>query len=132
MVLLYYRNFKLLSFGEEAAEDEEENKEISASLAGKGKSTHDVLSDPKLSSVPAVEPPRKETSSEDESDEKESEDEDKKAERLSRIKQKLKRARSRSKSKERKKPEPEPDGDPEEDIEYYLGKEKDEAKKLKM
>ncbi|KAK6630645.1 hypothetical protein RUM43_014630 [Polyplax serrata] len=49
------KNFKLLSFGEEAAEDEEESKEVSLSLAGKSKSTHDVLNDPKLSSVPVTE-----------------------------------------------------------------------------
>lgn len=86
------------------------------------------MSDPKLSSVPAVEPVRKDTSSEDESDEKMSDDDNQKAERLDRIKQKLKRTRSRSKSKERAKPEEEPD----EDIDYYLGKEKDDAKKLKL
>lgn len=44
-----------MSFGEEAAEDEEENKEISLSLSGKSKSTHDVLNDPKLSSMPVLE-----------------------------------------------------------------------------
>lgn len=49
------KNFKLLSFGEEAAEDEEEVASVNEKLSGRGKSTHDVLDDPNLSSVPAVE-----------------------------------------------------------------------------
>ncbi|KAI4467808.1 peptidyl-prolyl cis-trans isomerase-related [Holotrichia oblita] len=44
------KNFKLLSFGTEAEEDEEETLKVNVQLAGKGKSTHDVLDDPKLSS----------------------------------------------------------------------------------
>lgn len=50
-----FRNFKLLSFGEEAEEDEEETLELNKKFAGKAKSAHDSLSDPKLSSQPAVE-----------------------------------------------------------------------------
>lgn len=49
------KNFKLLSFGEEAEEDEEQVATVNERLSGKGKSTHDVLNDPNLSSVPAVE-----------------------------------------------------------------------------
>lgn len=49
------KDFKLLSFGEEAEEDEEEVAEANKQFANKGKSTHDLLSDPKLSSEPAVE-----------------------------------------------------------------------------
>lgn len=37
------KNFKLLSFGTEAEEDEEETLKVNVQLAGKGKSTHDVL-----------------------------------------------------------------------------------------
>lgn len=37
------KNFKLLSFGTEAEEDEEENARENERYAGKGKSTHDVL-----------------------------------------------------------------------------------------
>ncbi|KAG8224838.1 hypothetical protein J437_LFUL002285, partial [Ladona fulva] len=48
------KDFKLLSFGEEAEEDEEEVAEANKLFANKGKSTHDLLSDPKLSSEPAV------------------------------------------------------------------------------
>ncbi|KAK4883784.1 hypothetical protein RN001_000055 [Aquatica leii] len=51
------KNFKLLSFGEEAEEDEEETKEVIKKFAGKSKSTHDVLNDPKLSSETTDKPP---------------------------------------------------------------------------
>lgn len=37
------KNFKLLSFGTEAEEDEEESMRVNERYAGKGKSTHDVL-----------------------------------------------------------------------------------------
>ena len=45
-----FRNFKLLSFGDEAEEDEIENSMEQTKYVGKSKSTHDVLNDPKLSS----------------------------------------------------------------------------------
>ncbi|OAD55556.1 Peptidyl-prolyl cis-trans isomerase CWC27 like protein [Eufriesea mexicana] len=50
------RDFNLLSFGEEAEEDEEESMILNKKFSGKGKSAHDYLTDPKLSSQPAVEP----------------------------------------------------------------------------
>lgn len=50
------RNFKLLSFGEEAEEDEEESSVLNKQYSSKGKSAHDCLSDPKLSSQSVVEP----------------------------------------------------------------------------
>lgn len=43
------KNFGLLSFGNEAEEDEEETNVFVQKNAGKAKSTHDVLDDPKLS-----------------------------------------------------------------------------------
>lgn len=49
------RNFKLLSFGEEAEEDEEETSEANRKYSGRSKSTHDILKDPGLSAVPAIE-----------------------------------------------------------------------------
>jgi len=52
----YYRNFKLLSFGEEAEEDEEESSVLNKQYSGKGKSAHDCLSDPKLSAQSVIEP----------------------------------------------------------------------------
>lgn len=49
------KNFSLLSFGEEAEEDEELVKQVSQTMKGKSKSSHDLLKDdPKLSSVPVV------------------------------------------------------------------------------
>lgn len=48
-ILNYYRNFGLLSFGAEAEEDENETTEFIQKTVPKGKSTHDVLDDPKLS-----------------------------------------------------------------------------------
>lgn len=49
------KNFKLLSFGEEAEEDEEETNVANRKYSGRSKSTHDILNDPWLSAVPAVE-----------------------------------------------------------------------------
>ncbi|OAD52440.1 Peptidyl-prolyl cis-trans isomerase CWC27 like protein [Eufriesea mexicana] len=51
-----YTDFNLLSFGGEAKEDEEESVILNKKFSGKGKSAHDHLTDPKLSSQPAVEP----------------------------------------------------------------------------
>lgn len=48
------KNFSLLSFGEEAEEDEEEVSAVSKAIKTKGKSSHDY-EDPSLSAVPAVE-----------------------------------------------------------------------------
>ncbi|XP_077981158.1 spliceosome-associated protein CWC27 homolog [Glandiceps talaboti] len=48
------KNFSLLSFGEEAEEDEEESVEVSKDLKSKSKSAHDLIDDPRLSTVPAV------------------------------------------------------------------------------
>ncbi|KAH8322654.1 hypothetical protein KR059_002614 [Drosophila kikkawai] len=46
------KNFGLLSFGEEAEDDEEETKVYVKQNAGKAKSLHDVIDDPKLSKEP--------------------------------------------------------------------------------
>uniref|UniRef100_A0A1B0CMB8 Spliceosome-associated protein CWC27 homolog n=1 Tax=Lutzomyia longipalpis TaxID=7200 RepID=A0A1B0CMB8_LUTLO len=43
------KNFGLLSFGEEAEEDEEETMEFVKKSSGKAKSMHDAIEDPKLS-----------------------------------------------------------------------------------
>ncbi|KAM6328941.1 spliceosome-associated protein CWC27 homolog isoform 4-T4 [Alca torda] len=70
------KNFNLLSFGEEAEEEEEEVNRVSQSMKGKSKSSHDLLKDdPHLSSVPAV---KSESASEegDWSEEEEEDDED--------------------------------------------------------
>ncbi|OAD58389.1 Peptidyl-prolyl cis-trans isomerase CWC27 like protein [Eufriesea mexicana] len=51
------KDFNLLSFGEEAEEDEVESVKLNKEIGGKSKSAHDHLTDPKLSSQQAVEPP---------------------------------------------------------------------------
>ncbi|KAK3522209.1 hypothetical protein QTP70_032778 [Hemibagrus guttatus] len=49
------KNFSLLSFGEEAEEEEEMVTQVSQTMKGKSKSSHDLLKDdPKLSSVPVL------------------------------------------------------------------------------
>uniref|UniRef100_A0A8D0E3A8 Spliceosome-associated protein CWC27 homolog n=1 Tax=Salvator merianae TaxID=96440 RepID=A0A8D0E3A8_SALMN len=49
------KNFSLLSFGEEAEEEEVEVNKVSQHMKGKSKSSHDLLKDdPQLSSVPAI------------------------------------------------------------------------------
>ncbi|KAJ4926534.1 hypothetical protein JOQ06_008707 [Pogonophryne albipinna] len=54
------KNFSLLSFGEEAEEEEEMANQVSQTLKGKSKSSHDLLKDdPRLSSVPAVDKKKK-------------------------------------------------------------------------
>ncbi|OAD54642.1 Peptidyl-prolyl cis-trans isomerase CWC27 like protein [Eufriesea mexicana] len=50
------KDLNLLSFGGEAKEDEEESVILNKKFTGKGKSAHDHLTDPKLSSQTAVEP----------------------------------------------------------------------------
>lgn len=52
------KNFGLLSFGDEAEEEDEQVEEMNKKISKKGKSAHDVLgsADPKLSSEPAVKP----------------------------------------------------------------------------
>ncbi|OAD47058.1 Peptidyl-prolyl cis-trans isomerase CWC27 like protein [Eufriesea mexicana] len=50
------KDINLLSFRAEAKEDEEESVILNKKFTGKGKSTHDHLTDPKLSSQQAVEP----------------------------------------------------------------------------
>ncbi|XP_050802988.1 spliceosome-associated protein CWC27 homolog isoform X3 [Gopherus flavomarginatus] len=69
------KNFNLLSFGEEAEEEEVEVNRVSQSMKGKSKSSHDLLKDdPHLSSVPAV---KSEKANEvKDSDEEEEEDQD--------------------------------------------------------
>lgn len=57
------KNFSLLSFGEEAEEEEEMATQVSQTFKGKSKSSHDLLKDdPRLSSVPAVNKKKKKKS----------------------------------------------------------------------
>ena len=49
------KNFALLSFGDEAEEEEEEINRVTTKFRGKSKSSHDLLKDDtKLSSIPAI------------------------------------------------------------------------------
>ncbi|XP_056397276.1 spliceosome-associated protein CWC27 homolog [Hyla sarda] len=64
------KNFNLLSFGEEAEEEEEEVIKVSETFKGKGKSSHDLLKDdPRLSSVPAIDNSKSSVKSDSDSDE---------------------------------------------------------------
>ncbi|XP_012256363.2 spliceosome-associated protein CWC27 homolog [Athalia rosae] len=141
------KNFKLLSFGEEAAEDEEESVVLSKKFSGKGKSAHDNLTDPKLSAEPAIEtgePQSKKMKTDNDNnvsgDEKmESGDEDTELSKekqaiKERIKNKLKDSKStidrqKPKSNQKSNKVPEIENEPEEEP-YYLGKDRvDERKK---
>lgn len=78
----------MLSFGEEAEEDEEESSVLNRQYSGKGKSAHDCLSDPKLSSqsvIEAAEPPNKKIK-EDRNSDWESDDETRTPEELAALK----------------------------------------------
>uniref|UniRef100_A0A6J0SSI9 Spliceosome-associated protein CWC27 homolog n=1 Tax=Pogona vitticeps TaxID=103695 RepID=A0A6J0SSI9_9SAUR len=92
------KNFKLLSFGEEAEEEEVEVNRVSQSMKGKSKSSHDLLKDdPQLSSVPAIESDMANESNnsdeekEDGYDDEDDIDSDEKHQMKERIMQKLKK-----------------------------------------
>ncbi|RZF35327.1 hypothetical protein LSTR_LSTR003767 [Laodelphax striatellus] len=123
------KNYKLLSFGEEAEEDEEESVVASKAFAGKSKSTHDLLDDPKLSAMPAVD--KKESSGTDDDD-----DDDTDSEKESHSRQKTVenvRSKLHKSSSKSKVPEPEmvKSVDEEEFEEYDFHKEKREERKRK-
>lgn len=141
------KNFKLLSFGEEAEEDEEESSVLNKQYSGKGKSAHDCLSDPKLSSQSVVEPagPPSKKIKEDRSSDRESDDETQTPEELAvleeekgamkeRIKNKLKDSKKISESKSTIENDEKKDENINEDVEldeYYFGKDRDEERKKK-
>lgn len=78
-----------MSFGEEAEEDEEESSVLNRQYSGKGKSAHDCLSDPKLSSQSVIEPaePPSKKVKEDRSSDWESDDETRTPEELTALKE---------------------------------------------
>ncbi|KAL6258112.1 hypothetical protein P5V15_010029 [Pogonomyrmex californicus] len=141
------KNFKLLSFGEEAEEDEEESSVLNKQYSGKGKSAHDCLSDPKLSSQSVIEPaePPSKKIKEDRNSDWESDDETRTPEELAalkkekeamkeRIKNKLKDSKKISQSKPEIKNDITKDENINEDEEsdtYYLGKDREEERKKK-
>ncbi|CAG9863683.1 unnamed protein product [Phyllotreta striolata] len=124
--LFYFRDFKLLSFGAEAEEDEEESSRENKKFVGKGKSTHDVLDDPSLSSK-TNEPVEEE------------EPEVNPEEQLENIRKKLQAAKE-SKAKNLKRPRNVSESKPKENIpdedkdleEYYLGKDQQLEKEKKI
>lgn len=102
-ILLFYtffRNFGLLSFGQEALEDETETVDFVQKNASKSKSVHDVIDDPKLSKETVVIEKRK---NDDEGPIEEgtieSDDETDKIEKAKRIRDKLKQSTSKTDSK---------------------------------
>lgn len=125
------KNFKLLSFGEEAEEDEEQVASVNEKLGGRGKSTHDVLDDPNLSSIPAVEIQKGEADSDsdalsgdDQTAEKDSDTEENRH-KVEAVKNKLKKGD--------KKPTAEnSETSDSEDEESFLAKERREQRKRKV
>jgi len=123
------KNLKLLSFGEEEEEDEQETMIFNKSQNLKGKSSHDLTNDPTLSAVPAV----------DKSNESECSDDEMLAPcegssgQLEKIQSKLKQARKTVDSQEDKIPVEEIDSDEErkEAEQRKLNSIRDEIKSLK-
>ncbi|CAG7838026.1 unnamed protein product [Allacma fusca] len=125
------KNYKLLSFGEEAEEEEEEISEVNKKFSGKSKSSHDLTNDPKLSSQVAVETSRhkkrRHTSGSSSSEERESPEAE--AERKARVSSVQEKLKSKTESKKSKQDPPKLEED---DTPYYLGKDQEIAKKKKL
>ncbi|XP_050316203.1 spliceosome-associated protein CWC27 homolog [Anthonomus grandis grandis] len=117
------KNFKLLSFGEEAEEDEEVSTRESEKYAAKGKSSHDILNDPKLSSETEVK--------ESQPEEEETIDPEK---QLENIRKKLKTSHRPAKLNQKpSKSATVVDVDDDADLEeYYLHSDRDKERKKKM
>ncbi|KAG7476960.1 hypothetical protein MATL_G00088240 [Megalops atlanticus] len=104
------KNFSLLSFGEEAEEEEEMVNKVSQTMKGKSKSSHDLLKDdPRLSSVPAIDRKKSKQEAgdssggvdeEDEGDTDDDEDDAARAEMRERISNKLKKEKVEEKKAE--------------------------------
>jgi peptidyl-prolyl cis-trans isomerase SDCCAG10 len=109
------KNTALLSFGDEAEEEEQQFVSINKKL--KGKSAHDVLQDDKLSKEAAVKP-------EEIGGHADNEEEDNQEERLSRIRDKLK-------GKKRKVKFDDPDGE-EDDLDKYVDEHREAEKKAEL
>ncbi|CAD7082273.1 unnamed protein product [Hermetia illucens] len=125
------KNFGLLSFGEEAEEDEDQTNDFVKKNAGKAKSTHDVLDDPKLSKETGD--LKKRTESDIEKYDKSSEDEENVQETAARIKDKLS-SKKTSKDDKTKKKDAKKEGESDEDDDDYfktIEQEKKEKQKKK-
>lgn len=120
------KNFGLLSFGEEAEEDEGEAQEY----RGKPKSTHDLLEDPKLSKKTAAELAEEEKLEKSEKSAAEIDERSKQtAEAVSNIRDKLSSKRTKSPDGDSKKMKTEDKDESAEEEEYYIGKDRDDARK---
>ncbi|XP_043277171.1 spliceosome-associated protein CWC27 homolog [Venturia canescens] len=118
------KNFKLLSFGEEAEEDEEETVVLNKKFVGKSKSAHDNLSDPKLSSE--IEPLKMPNRDENSASDKETKEQTR--EITDRIKNKLS-AKRRKPNDDRSSANEAPKNEEDEEEEYYLGKDRIEGRR---
>jgi len=124
------KNFKLLSFGEEAEEDEEISTRESEKLNVKGKSSHDVLNDPKLSSETEIIPDNRTDDTEQDNEAVERQ--------LENIRKKLKTTHKKTKtatskpSKSATESDNKLDDEDAELEEYYLHKDRDKEKEKKM
>ncbi|XP_026479974.1 spliceosome-associated protein CWC27 homolog [Ctenocephalides felis] len=124
------KNFKLLSFGEEAEEDEFESTSANQKYSTKGKSSHDMLkNDPTLDSTPAVDISEKSSkTSKQRNDEKEylsddqSDEEDRNEEDENKLTTEFVRNKLKSKTDNKKKLPT---------TSYYLGKDKQDERKRK-
>ena len=134
------KNFSLLSFGEEAEEEEFQVTKVNKSMKSTSKSSHDLLHDSKLSAVPAVESEehekmirkqkRKEQNLPELTDS--SEDEENIEATKQRIKEKLNKKKEDVKPEPPKRKVPESDSDEDESTKSKTLEElKREAKKLK-
>lgn len=95
------RNFGLLSFGEEAEEDETETNDFVQKNSSKSKSVHDAIDDPRLSKQAIQIDKRKESEDRIEENPNDSDDEAKVKERTDRVRDKLKTSSKSSKAEKR-------------------------------
>lgn len=95
------RNFGLLSFGEEAEEDETETNDFVQKNSSKSKSVHDAIDDPRLSKQAIQIDKRKESDDRIEENPNDSDDEAKVKERTDRVRDKLKTSSKSSKAEKR-------------------------------
>lgn len=122
------RNFGLLSFGEEAEEDEAETNQFVQKNAIKSKSVHDLGDDPSLSKKSVAIEEKEADSDEDIQDTKhatESEDESAVKEKTDRIRSKLKNASKNRKEQTGESSAVQKDEHSESDEDFYGGLERE-------
>lgn len=127
-----FRNFGLLSFGEEAEEDETETNDFVQKNSSKSKSVHDAIDDPRLSKQAIQIDKRKESDDRIEENPNDSDDEAKVKERSDRVRDKLKTSSKPSKAEKRPaEPLDEPKSDSDSDeFENELERERKRKRKI--